>query len=76
MSQQTENALTDIQRDVLDFIINFIDSEGYAPSVRDIAGAFGWAVNGAKCHIDALKSKGYIDWVENKARTMRVLKNE
>jgi len=74
MSQQTENELTETQRDVLDFIIEFIKQEGYPPSVRDIGDAFGRSPNGVKCHLDPLKKKGFIDWIENKARTIRVIK--
>lgn len=77
MTNQTENELTETQRDVLDFIIKFIEQEGYPPSIRDIGDSFGWASpNGVKCHLDPLKKKGFIDWIENKARTIRVLKNE
>ena len=77
MTNQTENELTETQRDVLDFITQFIKYEGYPPSIRDIGDAFGWSsTNGVKCHLIALKKKGFIDWIENKARTIRVIKHE
>ena len=71
-----QNELTDTQQTVLDFIIGFMAEFKYGPSRRDVATAFGWSVNGAMSHITALKTKGFIEWDERIARSMRVLKNE
>ena len=56
-----QNELTERQRQVLQFIISFADSNGYAPSQREIAVHL--KVSGTlpvMKHLDALERKGYI----------------
>ncbi len=53
--------LTLRQRKVLDFITDYVESKGYPPTLRDIAGYLG--VNGTlgvMKHLDALERKGFI----------------
>ena len=77
MSQQTENELTETQRDVLDFIIEYKAAEERPPTIREIGSEFGWSsTNAVKCHLNALRTKGYIDWEDGKSRTIKVLKYE
>jgi repressor LexA len=59
--QNTAHALTQRQRQVLEFITTFADSNGYPPSQREIAGHLN--VSGTlpvMKHLEALERKGYI----------------
>ncbi len=64
--------LTDRQQAVYDFIVGHIRSEGVAPSVAEIAGAFGIHANAAHKHLRMLDSKGAIALLPGKARGIRL----
>ena len=54
--------LSDKQRNILDFIDNFIESHGYSPSVREVAD--GCDINSstvAQYHLNILKREGHIN---------------
>lgn len=58
---KSQNELTQRQRQVLQFIASFTDSNGYPPSQREIAGHLN--VSGTlpvMKHLDALERKGYL----------------
>lgn len=66
--------LTDKQRIILDIIKEFINKNGYCPSVREICKLADLNSPATVCsHLNNLKEKGYISWVNGKARTIRVL---
>jgi SOS-response transcriptional repressor LexA len=53
--------LTTRQREVLDYIAQFIIDNQYAPSMREIGAAMGISsTNGVNDHLEALKRKGYL----------------
>lgn len=52
--------LTPRQREVYSFLEDFIEREGYSPSVREVADHFSISVKGAHDHIKALSKKGVI----------------
>ncbi len=53
--------LTDRQREVLDFIIRWIEEQGFPPTLQEIAERFRLAsVNAARDHLRALERKGYL----------------
>ncbi|MCB1216253.1 transcriptional repressor LexA [bacterium] len=62
--------VTDKQREVLQYIADFIDGNGYAPSIRDIAGKFECSVKGAYDHVVALEKKGLIERARNRSRSI------
>ena len=67
-------ALTDRQGEVLRFITSHFAAHGWAPTVREIADAFGFAsTNAATDHLEALQRKGAIRVGNGKARAIRVL---
>ena len=67
--------LTRRQRDVLDFIENYLDEKGYPPSVRDIAAQFGLvSAAGVHKHIKALVRKGYLSKEDYLSRSIKILK--
>jgi len=54
--------LTQRQREILKYIHEYIEREGYAPSIRDICSAFDISSSrGAHRHLEALELKGYIE---------------
>jgi repressor LexA len=67
--------LTDRQREVLTFIIGFIDSHTYPPTIREIAEHFEISIKGAHDHVTALKKKGYVK-NDKRSRTMEVIKRD
>lgn len=65
--------ITARQREILDWITAYIASHGYSPSMREIGDAFGFkSTNGAVCHLEPLRKKGFVTWQDKQARTLRV----
>ena len=62
--------VTDKQRQVLEFIADYVKDNGYAPAIRDVSGAFGCSVKGAYDHVVALEKKGLIDRSKNRSRSI------
>lgn len=53
------NTITQKQQQVLDFIAGHIQSEDYAPTMREISAHFEWSSpNAAQVHVRALERKG------------------
>jgi repressor LexA len=52
--------LTDRQQTVLAFVEEFCSRQGYPPTVREVAAAFGIQPRAAADHLAALKRKGYL----------------
>ena len=49
------------QKEVLDFIIGFVEEHGYSPSYEELAGGLNLAsVATVHKHIEALESRGYV----------------
>ncbi len=53
--------LTDRQQTVLTFVEEFCSRQGYPPTVREVAAAFGIQPRAAADHLTALKRKGYLN---------------
>ncbi len=61
--------LTDRQRDILSFIEQFRNENGFPPTLREIGKKFGISSTfGVKRHLDALVKKGYISVESNASR--------
>jgi repressor LexA len=66
--------LTKRQRQVLDFIQQNQQMEGVAPTMREIAGHFGFASpRAASDHVEALRRKGFLASEPGTARSLRVI---
>lgn len=66
--------VTQEQQRLLDFIRQHIHDQGFAPSVREIATAFGGrSTNAINGRLAVLERKGYIARVDHKARSIRLL---
>jgi repressor LexA len=65
-------ALTDRQREILDFITSSITERGYPPTLREIGEHFGIrSTNGVNDHLKALEKKGHLRREDLKSRAMR-----
>lgn len=67
-------ALSEIERGILDFIVFFLRSNTYQPSIREIGRQFG--IKSTKTvseHLQALADKGYIERDPSRSRGVRIL---
>ncbi len=63
------NKLTKRQKEILDFIENFISTNDYAPSFAEIGSHFGLSSPATiHQHVEALKSKGFLKDEDNNAK--------
>lgn len=63
--------LTTKQKKVYDFIEDFIRSQGYSPSIRDICSGLGIrSTSTIHTHISTLEQKGYLKKEDNKNRSL------
>jgi repressor LexA len=68
--------LTDRQKEILDFINQFRNENGYPPTLREIGRNFGMASTfGVKRHLDALEKKGYLTVESNSSRAISVIED-
>ena len=68
------NELTKRQKDVLNFVKEFMVSHGYPPTVREICDKLGLSSPAtAHTHLSQLELKGYIKKSENKNRAIELL---
>jgi repressor LexA len=65
--------LTDRQRSILDFINEYVEDNGFPPSVREIGRHFGIYPATVQDHISALERKGYLQKKKFQSRTLSVL---
>ena len=65
--------LKQLDREILDYIRETIEAEGYSPSVRDIKTALGIkSTSTVHLHLHRLEELGYIQKEQGKSRTIRV----
>jgi repressor LexA len=70
--EDDRDALTDRQREILDFISRNIAKRGYPPTLREIGSHFGIrSTNGVNDHLRALEKKGYLQREDLKSRALR-----
>lgn len=69
-----EEKLTKKQRDMLDFITEYIVTHDYSPSYQEIAEYFGLSSRATVYqHIQALEDKGYVRAPDKKARSLELV---
>jgi len=62
------------QSELLNFVDNFIQGNGYGPSYREIMRALGYkSVSTVAVHIDGLIAKGYLRKRDKSARSLEVI---
>lgn len=66
--------LTRRQKQILDYIQDYLTSNGYAPSFEEIAGQFGFAsLATVHEHLTNLEQKGYIRRAHNESRSIEIV---
>jgi len=66
--------LTKAQQELYDWLVDYIQTQGYAPSIRQMMRAMDLKSPAPiQSRLERLRAKGYIDWQEGKARTIRIL---
>jgi repressor LexA len=66
--------LTKRQREILDYLIGYLENKGYPPTIREIRGAFGLSSNrGIVDHLKALERKGYIRRAKGSSRAIEIM---
>jgi repressor LexA len=68
--------LTAKQKEVLEFIKEFIDANKYPPTIREVADKFKISVKGSYDHIKALEKKKYLKCHVNRSRAIEVMFDE
>jgi repressor LexA len=69
--------LTQAQKELYDWLIEYIRLEQHAPSIRQMMRAMNLKSPAPiQSRLERLRSKGFIDWTEGKARTMKILNKE
>ncbi|GAB4188405.1 MAG: transcriptional repressor LexA [Coleofasciculaceae cyanobacterium] len=68
--------LTDAQQQLYDWLVDYIHTSQHAPSIRQMMRAMNLRSPApVQSRLEHLRAKGYIDWTEGKARTIRILAN-
>ena len=66
--------LTKRQKEILDFVRDFLEEHGYAPSFEEIADRFGYAsLATVHEHLENLRTKGYIRKGYNESRSIELV---
>lgn len=72
-----EKTLSGRQREILEFLSDFIEKNGYPPSVREIGEAVGLSSSSTvHSHLNALETKGFIKRDPSSARALAVIGRE
>jgi len=65
--------LTEAQQELYDWLVEYIQSNQYPPSIRQMMHAMGLKSPApVQSRLEHLRTKGYIEWTEGKARTIRL----
>jgi len=68
-------ALTKKQRQILDYVESFVDTNGYSPSYEEIADHFGYnSLATVHEHLTNLEQKGFLRKNYNKSRSLEIVK--
>lgn len=69
--------LTSAQQELYDWLVQYINENQYAPSIRQMMIAMNLRSPApVQSRLERLRNKGYITWTEGKARTIRILNSE
>ncbi len=68
--------LTQRQREVFEFIREFISRNRYPPMMWEIAVNFHFSVKGSYDHVKALEKKGYLRCHANRSRAIEIIRDE
>lgn len=67
--------LTEVQQQLFDWLVDYIKQNQHSPSIRQMMRAMGLKSPAPiQSRLEHLRAKGYIDWTEGRARTIRILR--
>jgi repressor LexA len=67
--------LTEVQQQLFDWLVDYIKENQHSPSIRQMMRAMGLKSPAPiQSRLEHLRAKGYIDWTEGRARTIRILR--
>lgn len=70
-----DTPLTEVQQQLYDWLVDYIKQNQHSPSIRQMMRAMGLRSPAPiQSRLEHLRAKGYIDWTEGRARTIRILK--
>ncbi len=69
-------ALTERQKETLDFIASFTKENGFSPTIREISDYLKISIRATQDHIAACQNKGYLSQSNKKSRSLRVIKKD
>jgi repressor LexA len=70
-------SLTVAQKELYDWLVEYIQTKQHAPSIRQMMRAMNLRSPAPiQSRLERLRNKGYIDWTEGKARTLIILNRE
>ena len=70
-------SLTPAQRELYQWLVDYIQASQHPPSIRQMMQAMNLRSPAPiQSRLERLRSKGYIDWTQGKARTLRILRRE
>ncbi len=66
--------LTPAQQELYDWLVNHINQNHYSPSIREMMKAMGLrSPSPVQARLERMRDKGYVTWIEGKARTIKPL---
>ncbi|HEY9624391.1 MAG TPA: transcriptional repressor LexA [Crinalium sp.] len=66
--------LTDVQRQLLEWLEEYTFQHGYSPSTQQLREAIGWkSVSSVRYHLRALRDKGWLTWMTARSRNYQFL---
>ena len=69
--------LTKAQQELYDWLVDYIQTSHHSPSIRQMMKAMNLRSPAPiQSRLERLRNKGYIDWTEGQARTLRILRHE
>ena len=69
--------LTDAQQELYDWLVDYIRVNQHSPTIRQMMRGMGLKSPAPiQSRLDHLRKKGYVDWVEGLARTLRIVNDD
>ncbi len=66
--------LTKVQQELYSYLVKYINESQHAPSIRQMMEAMNLKSPAPiQSRLERLRNKGYIDWIDGQARTIRIL---
>ena len=69
--------LTPVQQELYDWLVEYIETAHHAPSIRQMMRAMNLRSSApVQSRLEYLRKKGYLEWTEGQARTLRLLHHQ